>query len=74
MLKVILPGTKIRFDYINYNGVTETREVIFRGIDHGSNEWYPEPKWLLRAHDPSRGAVRSFALENIDEDSLEIIG
>jgi len=74
MFKVILPGTKIRFDYVNHKGESETREVIFRGLDYGANEWYPEPQWLLRAHDPSRGAARSFALERIDGDALEVLG
>ena len=72
-MKVFLPGQRLQFDYLNHRDVLEKREVIFRGLDYGDNEWYPERQWFLRCDDPSRGASRSFALARIDGDAIEIV-
>lgn len=72
-MKVILPGTTVRFDYVNHRGVSENRTVVFRGLDFGSNEYYPEPQFLLRGWCLDRKAVRSFAIGRIDGEELEII-
>lgn len=73
-MKVYLPGEKLRFPYVNYRGVEEVRTVIFRGLDFGDNEWYPERQWFMRTWDTVRNGDRSFALAKIDPDKIEIIG
>lgn len=69
MLK-IKPGQRYVFSYTNYRGVTETRCGLFVGISFGSNEWYPEPTWLMDYYDLDRNDWRSFALERIDTSTL----
>jgi len=60
-----LPGLPLSFDYTNHKGVTERRNVVYGCLEFGSNEYYPEPQFLIRCFDPSRGAERSFAIANI---------
>lgn len=72
-MKVFLPGQKLRFEYTNHRNVTETREVVFKGLDYGDNEWYTERQWFLRCWDSSRQAYRSFALNRIDAERIEIL-
>jgi len=68
-----LPGQRLRFDYVNYRGEAETRDVIFKGLDFGANEWYPDPQWFMLCYDVARKAVRSFALAKIDANAIEIM-
>lgn len=65
-------GDTIRFPYKNHRGENAIREVIFHGIDYGSNEWYPEAQFFLRCYDPQKGA-RSFAIANIDAAQMEVV-
>jgi predicted DNA-binding transcriptional regulator YafY len=65
-MQVLLPGTRINFEYFNHRNVVERRDVIFKGLDYGENEWYPEPQWFMRCYDMVRNADRSFALDRID--------
>ncbi len=68
-----LPGYRLRFSYRNHRDVVEDRDVIFKGLDYGDNEWYPERQWFLRCYDIARDADRSFALSRIDGDAIEIV-
>ena len=70
-MKTFLPGKRLRFDYLNHRDVLEHRDVIFRGLDFGTNEWYPEPQWFMRTYDCVRQADRSFALARIDGNAVE---
>ena len=72
--KHIRMGQALRFNYTNHRGVTEQREVAFGAIQYGSNDYYPEPQWFLYCYDRSRGAMRSFALNRIDPNELELVG
>lgn len=65
-------GTRLRFEYTNWRNETEVRNVVFSGLNHGSNEWYPEPQWFIHCWDPSRQSYRSFALDKIEPESLVI--
>jgi len=68
-----LPGQRLRFDYTNHRDVTERRDVIFKGLDYGDNEWYPERQWFVRCYDCDRDADRSFALSRIDGSAIEVV-
>lgn len=48
--------------YRNYRGEVATRRIIPLRIYWGSNEWHPEPQWLIEAHDLDKKAIRTFAL------------
>lgn len=52
-------------EYTNYRGKFGTRNVIPTTIRFDSNEWHPEPQWLLDAYDIDKHANRSFALKEI---------
>jgi predicted DNA-binding transcriptional regulator YafY len=72
-MNVFLPGQRLKFEYLNHRGATETRDVIFKGLDYGGNEWYPERQWFMRCWDVSRNADRSFALARINGDAVEVL-
>lgn len=52
-------------DYTNWRGVRSWRKIVPRKIDFGSNEWHPEPQWLLTAYDYPTDSVRQFAMADI---------
>lgn len=72
-MRTFLPGQRLRFDYANHRGKVETRDVIFKSLDYGHNDWYIAKQWFIRCHDLMRNAPRSFALEKIDADQIEIL-
>jgi hypothetical protein len=54
-------------DYTNYRGERSTRTIglLTTGIYFGSNEWHPEPQWLLEALDLEKMQPRVFAMKDI---------
>lgn len=72
-IAVFSPGERLQFDYLNHRGVLEHRDVIFKGLDWGDNDWYPERQWFLRCYDIVRETDRSFALARIDADAIEVV-
>lgn len=57
----------VYFDYTNYKGVrTVARKVYPLFLFYGSTEYYPKPQWLLNAYDFGRQAVRTFAVNKIE--------
>lgn len=65
MFRTFVSGMPLAFDYTNHRGATERRNVVYLNLEFGSNEYYPEPQFLIRCFDPSRNAERSFAIANI---------
>ncbi len=55
----------IILDYTNYRGERSRRTVTPINIHFGSNEWHPEPQWLLLAMDHDKGNTRLFAVKDI---------
>lgn len=55
----------MKFEYTNYKGETEERDVDVTSIDYISNPGFGyEPGWFLTGRDRERnGAVRSFRLD-----------
>jgi len=41
----------ITIDYTNWRGERRVRRIHPVRIEFGSNEWHPEPQWLLHARD-----------------------
>lgn len=71
-MKAFKLGSYLEFQYTNHRGETKLRRVLVMGVDFGENEWYPQPQWLLRCWDIERNDWRSFALSNIDTETLSI--
>jgi len=51
--------------YTNWRGETAVRRITPSSIGLRSNEWHPEPQWLLWARDVEKDAFRDFALSGI---------
>jgi predicted DNA-binding transcriptional regulator YafY len=53
--------------YVDERGETCTRRVLPERIWFGCTDWHREPQWLLDAFDVDRRAVRSFAMQRIEQ-------
>lgn len=51
--------------YTNWKGEVGTRRIIPFTLFFGSNEWHPDPQWLIEALDLDKMAMRTFALKGI---------
>jgi predicted DNA-binding transcriptional regulator YafY len=58
-------NNRVKIDYCNYRGERSVRLIEPRAIRFGSNEWHPEPQWLLEALDVEKVAERTFAMKDI---------
>ncbi|WCD44115.1 hypothetical protein Kuura_037 [Caulobacter phage Kuura] len=67
---VIKFGRVYSFEYRNHRGEVATRTARAEALDFDENEWYPELQWLLRSWDFDKNAARSFALNNINVDTI----
>ncbi len=57
----------VRFTYKNHLGKVALRQVVPQKIHFGSNQWHPEPQWLLDAYDAGKGDERTFAMKDITD-------
>ncbi|MFK4706133.1 putative DNA-binding transcriptional regulator YafY [Roseateles asaccharophilus] len=58
-------STAVRIDYTNFRGERGIRRIVPLEVLHGSNDFHPEPQWLLRAFDVEKNAERTFAMRDI---------
>jgi len=56
---------RVVIDYINWKGERSLRAIEPQSLSFGSNEWHPNPQWLLRAFDVEKSAWRDFAVSDI---------
>ena len=56
---------KIKIIYKNWRGETSERELIPINLIFESNEWHPEPQWLMEAYDLNKNKKRKFAIKDI---------
>lgn len=66
LLNTNVPGPHVLINYKNHRG--EVADRIIRppfAIVFDSNQWHPEPQWLLKAWDVEKNAERSFAMKDI---------
>ena len=61
----IVHHDKIEFDYVNWKGNRSKRRAEVNEYYFGSNEYHPEPQWLLEAYDLDKKAMRMFALKDM---------
>lgn len=58
--------TVIFVTYTNHRGETAVRRIRpLYDVYWGSNEWHPEPQWLLDAWDEDKFNKRTFALKDM---------
>ena len=55
----------VRIDYTNWRGEREWRRILPLRLIFDSNEFHPEPQWLLVATDLDKAAERHFAMQDI---------
>lgn len=56
----------VLIDYTNYRGERSVRRVLLSGaMIWTSNEYHPEPQWLMPALDIEKGTARQFAMKDI---------
>lgn len=55
----------VRILYRNYKGETAWRIVTPEIIFYASNQWHPQPQWLMNATDVEKGELRTFALKDV---------
>lgn len=63
-------GNNVTFTYKNHRGeisVRLVRPMENNTLVFGSNEFHPEPQWLLRAWDLQKDALRAFAMKDIKD-------
>lgn len=53
---------QIALNYTNWRGQRSLRHIIPKNLFFGSNEWHPEPQWLIAAWDCDKKADRTFTL------------
>jgi hypothetical protein len=56
---------EVQIDYTNWKGERAKRRIIPKQFWFGSNEWHPEPQWLLDAYDTEKEVSRTFAMNGI---------
>jgi hypothetical protein len=59
------PLQGVTIDYTNWRGERRVRQIIPLFMDFGSNEWHPEPQWLLSAIDEDDCKQKTFAMKNV---------
>ncbi len=61
----LVPHDWIEFDYVNWKGLKSRRRMEVGELHYGSNEFHPEPQWLLDGYDLDKKAPRMFAMKDM---------
>jgi predicted DNA-binding transcriptional regulator YafY len=56
---------QVLIEYTSYRGIRSKRRILPLSIAFTSNEWHPEPQWILTAHDLDRDVERHFAMKDV---------
>ena len=67
----ILHGQAIKFMYTNYKGERAERHVMPNGLEYGEFPYHEGPQWFLHGQCLDRKARRTFALKDIEGETLE---
>lgn len=59
-------GKAVDVIYTNYRGDRLVRRIEPQRIWFGATDWHQEPQWLMDVFDIDRGAVRTFAMRDIE--------
>lgn len=55
----------VQIDYTNWRGERAVRVIKPLTMMFTSNEWHPEPQWMVYALDIEKDAARWFPMQNI---------
>jgi predicted DNA-binding transcriptional regulator YafY len=61
------PTKVLRFTYKNYKGNISKREVTVMYTFFGTDEWHPEPQWILAGYDSDKEGMRFYAMNNMTD-------
>ena len=64
-MKEVVHHDITEFDYVNWKGEKSKRQAEVNEYHYGSNEYHPEPQWLMSAYDLDKKALRTFALKDM---------
>jgi hypothetical protein len=60
-----VPGTAVRIQYTNWQGVTGDRLIVPQDMVFGENEYHKGNQWLMSGFDLGKQAMRTFAMTDI---------
>lgn len=63
----IKKGDIIQFNYINWRGLGDIRKALINEIYYGSNEYHPNPQFLMKAYDLDKNVERIFAMSDMSD-------
>lgn len=55
----------LEFGYTNYRGVYGLRHAMPIKLEFGSDQYHPDPQWLMTAIDVDKSAYRRFAVNDM---------
>lgn len=56
----------VEIDYTNWRGHRRVRQIVPVAVTFDSNDYHPEPQWLLLAYDGAdKSVVKTFAMSRI---------
>lgn len=58
--------TPVSIVYKNWRGETNKRRIVPNRLWFGANQWHLMPQWFIEAYDIDKGAMRMFALADIE--------
>ena len=61
----------VTLTYTNWRGEKTQRTIVPRRVWFGSNDWHPNPQWLLTALDTEKGEERDFALKDFGNPAVQ---
>lgn len=64
---IIDPQKVVKILYQNYRGEISYRDILPGKIWFGATNWHKEEQWLLEAHDIEKGALRNFAIKDVQK-------
>lgn len=59
------PAKFVSVIYTNHRGETGKRTIQPMNLYWGSNDWHPEPQWLMDGIDLEKQAIRTFAIKDM---------
>jgi predicted DNA-binding transcriptional regulator YafY len=62
---VIQPRVTVKVWYTNWKGERALRTITPLRVFYGSNQWHPEPQWLLEARDEDKQDLRTFSFAGL---------
>jgi hypothetical protein len=69
----LIAGTRIRFTYTNWKGRKGVRKCIVESFGLENHPHHPQTQWFIHGLDLDKNARRSYAVKDIDADTVEYL-